>query len=133
MFTQAQVFNILDVPLADIIEWAIELLSLGYDSANLRILAGLSHLNDRQEVTYYVNQSLEDFKISPLTGKISVIAYTAVIIKEFLRAKISQRRMLQEICKLCIVFLGGVFSPTFLIKMGLTYYRECILATLQGM
>lgn len=104
MFTKAQVFNTLRVPLKDIIDWAIELLILGYDSPNLRILAGLTHLNDRQEVTDYVNQTLEDFKISLLTGKIAVIAYTAVIIKEFLRKKISQKRMLQEIHQLCIAW-----------------------------
>ncbi len=102
MFTKAQVFKILCIPLEDIIEWAIDLLNLGYDSPNLRILAGLTHLNDRLEVTYYVNKTLEDFNISELRGKAAVIAYTSVILKEFLLGKISQRKMLGEIYDLCL-------------------------------
>ncbi|MGK7878703.1 MAG: hypothetical protein AB4060_01165 [Crocosphaera sp.] len=37
MFTKAQVFKILCLAIEDIIEWAIDLLNLGYDSPNLRI------------------------------------------------------------------------------------------------
>ena len=76
MFTKAQVFYTLSVPIEDIIEWAIALLILGYDSPNLRILAGLTPVNDRWEVTYYVNKTLEDFNLAELTGKTAVFAYT---------------------------------------------------------
>ena len=102
MFIKAQVFNTLGVPLDDIIEWAIELLYLGYDSPNLRILAGLTNLNDYWEITNYVNKTLKDFKISKLEGKTAVIAYTFVIVKEFLTGKISQEKMLGDIHQLCI-------------------------------
>ncbi|EAZ90760.1 peptidyl-tRNA hydrolase [Crocosphaera chwakensis CCY0110] len=97
MFIKGQVFNTLGVPTEDMVEWGIELLTLGYDSPNLRILAGLTDLNDRWEVTDYVNKTLKDFNISELTGKDAVIAYTSVILKEFLTRKISQERMLRQI------------------------------------
>ncbi|MDJ0580753.1 hypothetical protein [Crocosphaera sp.] len=42
MFTKAQVFNILCIPLEDIIEWAIDLLNLGYDSLSKIIINGES-------------------------------------------------------------------------------------------
>ncbi|MEM8780027.1 MAG: hypothetical protein AAGF26_14370, partial [Cyanobacteria bacterium P01_G01_bin.49] len=61
-FTKGQVFSVLylHVPKEDIINWAISLLMIGYNSPNLRILAGLTHLNDRLEITYYVNQTLQE-------------------------------------------------------------------------
>nr|MDJ0597858.1 hypothetical protein [Crocosphaera sp.] len=78
MFIKGQVFNALGFPIEDIIDWGIELLTLGYDSPNLRILAGLTNLNDSWEVSFYVTKTLEDLNIPELTGKDAVIAYTSV-------------------------------------------------------
>jgi hypothetical protein len=102
MFTQAQVFNSLCVPLEDIIDWAIFLLSLGYDSPSLRILAGLTHLNDRLEVSYYVNQTLQELNLPKIEGKEAVIAYTSLLLQKFLVGKISQEKMLGDIYQLCL-------------------------------
>ncbi|MEA5532470.1 hypothetical protein [Crocosphaera sp. XPORK-15E] len=101
-FIKAQVFSALCVPTEDIINWAISLLIMGYDSPNLRILAGLTHLNNRSEVAHYVDKTLEELKIPKLEGKAAVIAYTSVILRDFLDGHISQNKAIGEIYQLCL-------------------------------
>ncbi|MEA5509757.1 hypothetical protein VB715_08270 [Crocosphaera sp. UHCC 0190] len=101
-FTKAQVFSALCVPLEDIIDWAVSLLMMDYDSPSLRILAGLTHVNNRQEITYYVDKTLQEFNVYKLEGKAAVLAYTAVLLKDFINGKISQAQGIGEIHQLCL-------------------------------
>ena len=84
------------------IEWAIALLSQGYNSPSLPQLAGLLPPYNSFEVKDYTLKTLEELKIKIPCTNTSTITYAKDIIEDMLEDQTQIESYLHELFRLCI-------------------------------
>lgn len=71
-----------DVNWDEAIDWAYEMLLLGYDSPNLVMLAGITKSSDRFEVWPYLEPVLKEFGLFQIKEETALISYCSFLIKK---------------------------------------------------
>ncbi len=64
------------------IDWAFEMVSLGYETPSLLILAGLNKPSNYFQTLEYFNQALAELKIKNKSGKEAVLSYSIYLVKK---------------------------------------------------
>jgi hypothetical protein len=85
----------------DCIDWAVELLELGYNSPNLLILAGLNRPTNYFETINYLEKTLAELKIESKENEDAIQSYCYYYIKQ-ISNRINVTNNLTRICKFCI-------------------------------
>jgi hypothetical protein len=62
------------------VDWAIEMIELGYNSENILMLAGLGKPTNYFETIAYLNKALAELGLQPKTGEDGTISYCSYII-----------------------------------------------------
>lgn len=71
----------------DAIDWAVDMLMLGYDSPSLLILAGISKPTTYYESEGYLKKSLEELNISVPASEEAIIRYCTYYIDKIAKAE----------------------------------------------
>ena len=87
---------------ADCVQWAIDALCGGEDSASLRILAGLTAPLSSFEVRDYASKALRELNIEIPTGSDAISAYARDLVEEITATPDCMQRNLGILCDLCI-------------------------------
>lgn len=84
----------------DCIDWAIEMLQLGYDTPSLLILAGLTKPTNQFEVRDYLKRALSELKLDEKTGDAATLSYSSYYITKISRGEEVKRNlgMVYEFC-----------------------------------
>jgi hypothetical protein len=64
------------------VDWAIEMISLGYDTPSLLILAGLSKPTNYFETVEYFKKTLNELHLKIKTGNEGVLSYSSYFIEQ---------------------------------------------------
>jgi len=64
------------------IDWAFEMVSLGYDTPSLLILAGLNKPSNYFQTIEYFNKTLAELKLKAKSGKEAILSYSIYLIKK---------------------------------------------------
>lgn len=82
------------------IQWAIEMLQLGYETPSLLIVAGLPKSPNPWELHSYLKAALSELKISVKTGEDATISYCAYHLKRIASGQEVKRNlgMVYEFC-----------------------------------
>lgn len=92
-----------DLPLGEnAVEWAIEMIEAGYESANLYMLAGETKPFNHFEIQELVNKVFQEFHLS-FSDKDKVIEeYACFLIKRFIENPNDYSKALDELRDICI-------------------------------
>ena len=84
----------------DCVDWAIEMLQLGYDTPSLLILAGLTKPTNQFEVRDYLKRALEELKLDEKTGDDATLSYSSYYITRIAAGQEVKRNlgMIYEFC-----------------------------------
>lgn len=85
----------------DCVDWAIEMISLGYESENILILAGLSKPPDYFEAIKYLNAALSELNLQSKSGNDGIVSYGHYLVS-LISAGSSVRQSLAEITDISI-------------------------------
>jgi len=80
----------------EFIDWAIEMVELGYETRSLLILAGFSYPLDFFEAVPYIKSSIKELGLEPRTGENATISYASYYARKIAR-KDSIRKNLGEL------------------------------------
>jgi hypothetical protein len=82
------------------VDWAFQMVELGYDSENLIILAGLSKPTDYFEAGKYVASALKELNLAPLTGDSAIVSYASYYVAKIAAGELVKQNiaMLSSIC-----------------------------------
>lgn len=85
----------------DCVDWAIEMLQLGYETPSLLILAGLTKPVNQFEVRDYLKRALSELQLDEKTGDDATLSYSSYYIIQIAQGKDVKRnlRMVYEFCK----------------------------------
>jgi len=83
------------------VDWAIEMMRLGYDSEYILILAGLSKPTNRFETARYIDAALTELDLEPKTGQEAIVSYSYYYINQIANG-IRVKYNLAKVCDLCI-------------------------------
>ena len=79
------------------VDWATQALVEGFDSSNLRILAGLTPPYDELEVGRLSRSALAALGVTPLSEHQAVVAFTAAILQRMLSGQMHRRDALERL------------------------------------
>ena len=82
------------------VDWAFQMVELGYDSENLVILAGLSKPTNYFEAGKYVASALNELNLVALTGDSAIVSYASYYVAKIASAELVKRNiaMLSSTC-----------------------------------
>ena len=85
----------------DCVNWAIEMLQLGYDTPSLLILAGLTKPTNQFEVKDYLKQALNELELEEKTGDDATLSYSYYYIVKIAKGEDVKRNLksVYEFCK----------------------------------
>ncbi|MEO7215060.1 hypothetical protein [Mucilaginibacter sp.] len=83
------------------IDWAIEMITLGYENENILILAGLSKPCNYFETIKYLNAALSELNLQPKSGESGIVSYAHYLVS-LISSGSSIRRSLAEITDISI-------------------------------
>ncbi len=66
----------------DCVDWAVEMIAMGYETPNLYILAGLSKPANYFETAEYLKRALEELHLQAKTGDDGVLSYSCYYIEQ---------------------------------------------------
>ena len=82
------------------IDWAIEMMELGYESASLHMLAGFTKPTNYFEVIAYVKDTLDELRIEMKSGDDAILSYACYYVHQIAKGQIV-RENLTELYKFC--------------------------------
>lgn len=84
----------------DCIDWAIEMLQLGYDTPSLLVLAGLTKPTNQFEVRDYLKTALSELKLDEKTGDDATLSYSSYYITKIAAGQEVKRNLglIYEFC-----------------------------------
>lgn len=94
-FSEVPEFN-----MDDAVDWAVEMISLGYESPSLFILAGISKPTNYFEVVDYLKETLEELHLQVKTGDDAVFSYSSYYLEQIANGK-NVRRNLERVYEFC--------------------------------
>lgn len=83
------------------IQWAIEMLQLGYETPSLLIVAGLSKTSDQLEIRNYLKAALNELGLTEKTGEDATISYSAYHLNRIATGQ-EVKRNLSKIYEFCL-------------------------------
>jgi len=83
------------------VDWAIEMIELGYDTDNILMLAGLSSPINYFEAIALLNKALAELGLQPKIGEEAVVSYSSYYISKIAQS-IDVRSNLNSIDRLCL-------------------------------
>jgi hypothetical protein len=99
------------------IDWAIEMINLGYENENILILAGLSKPANYFETIKYLNSALSELNLQPKSGEEGIVSYGHYLISLISSGR-SVRQSLGEITDISI----GTENSNILFDFRLLYW-----------
>jgi hypothetical protein len=84
------------------VEWAGEMLTQGYDSVSLRMLAGLNRLTSTSEAEHYFLRSIKELNLTPPEVGTAIRAYACEIAQLLVDGKITGRDGVRRLYQICI-------------------------------
>ena len=85
----------------DCIDWAIDMLKLGYDTENLRILAGISKHTYHDEIDQYLKATLTELGPTEIQGDEGIQIYCTCLVKNIIKGT-KIKESLRDIYECCI-------------------------------
>jgi hypothetical protein len=82
------------------VDWAIEMISLGYESPSLFILAGLSKPTNYFETVEYLQATLDELHLKVKTGEDGVLSYSSYFIEQIAKGN-KVKENLSAVYKFC--------------------------------
>jgi hypothetical protein len=82
------------------IDWALEMVSLGYNTPSLIIMAGLSRPTNYFQTVEYLKQALTELKFEILHGDKAILSYCSYYITKMSQSE-NIRENLKEVYKFC--------------------------------
>lgn len=89
------------IKIEEYIEWAIDMLGLGFDSKKLRILAGLSNPLDPSEVNNHFEDILKELNILKPNEEEAVMYYAISLCEQMISSELNPRNGLKRLYKIC--------------------------------
>ena len=83
------------------VDWAVDMLKLGYDTENLRILAGITKPARYDEIDPYLKQTLKELGLKELSGDEGVRVYCTYLVKNIIYGT-EMRESLHGIYEYCM-------------------------------
>ena len=82
------------------VDWAIEMLELGFESESLLILCGLSKPTNYFETIEYLKEAFEELNLTFKTGEDGIISYSNYLIKDIASNKNvkANLKLIQQLC-----------------------------------
>ena len=71
-----------DFDMNEVIDWALDMLNLGYDTPNLLITSSLSEIDNYFEKAHYFEKACQELGFAPLVGETGIISYSSFFIKK---------------------------------------------------
>ena len=93
--------EITDFNTDDCIDWAIEMIGLGFDNENIIMLAGLSKPTNYFETIKLLNNALAELGLQPKTGEDAIVSYCSTYISNIANG-VAVRLNLNNVDNLCI-------------------------------
>lgn len=93
-----------DYDMDECVDWAVEMIELGYDTEHLLILAGLTKRVNFFETEKYLQAAMNELSLKPKTGEDGVISYSSYYIMQIAKG-INVRENLKTLAD-CIVDVG---------------------------
>ena len=84
----------------DFVDWAIEMLQLGFESESLLILCGLAKPTNYFESVEYLKKAFQELGLTLKTGKNGIISYSSYLIKNLSEKKDvkTNLKLIQQLC-----------------------------------
>ncbi|MBW4694030.1 MAG: hypothetical protein KME27_19975 [Lyngbya sp. HA4199-MV5] len=101
----------------DYIDWAIELLVQGYDSPNLRILAGLDRRSSVFDIETYFIHAIKELEIEEPEPKAAVRAYACEMAQQIIDGQFTSLRAVVR--ALYQIWLNTDYDPNYAIWLTL--------------
>lgn len=89
-----------DYNIDEVVDWAVEMLVLGYETPSLVILAGLNKSDNHFEKVKYLRKTCQEIGLDFKIGEAGIISYNTFFIKEIIRGN-QVKNNLFEIYKFC--------------------------------
>jgi hypothetical protein len=90
------------VNLDDSVDWAIEMMELGYESPSLYMLAGFSKPTTHFEIVNYLKNTITELGLEIKHGDEATVSYASYYISQISKEK-NIRESLSELYKLCLL------------------------------
>jgi hypothetical protein len=97
----------------DYIDWAEEMLIQGYDTPNLRILAGLDRKNSIFAVEQYFHTAIKELNIEEIEPNTAVRIYACEVAKQIINGEIKSSQ--QAIEALYQIYVGTDYDSDYMI------------------
>ena len=113
------------LPASDYVDWAVEMLTEGYDSYSLRILAGLERTGSAFEAEDYFLRSARELGLSIPDSRMAVRAYACEIAQEVIAGHLTGQEGVRALYRIC---LATEYDRDYLIWLKLDDALDNLLA-----